>query len=141
MKINILYALVFIFFGLASFSTNSESPSQDFDLKASMKRGEMLYRAQCLSCHKATGQGIPSVYPPLDNSKNLKNKGYIVNVIKNGISTTTVVKGVTYTKPMDGIDLTDKEISDVVNYMSNSWGNSYGVTMPAEVKQLLKSAN
>jgi len=41
----------------------------------------------------AAGQGIPSVYPPLENSENLRNKAYVANAVKNGIFGVKVGEG------------------------------------------------
>lgn len=128
--------ILFAFFG---FKTDIEIQDQETDLKASIKRGAALYQANCVKCHMAQGQGLPSVFPPLENSKNLKDKAYLIKVVKNGITTATKVKGLTYSTPMAAIDLTDKEISDVLNYIRNSWGNSFEPITPLEVGKVLQS--
>ncbi len=38
------------------------------DKPASYKQGKKLYKAHCLACHQAKGQGIPGAFPPLAGS-------------------------------------------------------------------------
>jgi mono/diheme cytochrome c family protein len=48
------------------------------------------------------------------------------------------VNGVVYTGEMTGFDLTDQEVSDVLNYVLNSWGNKGKPVKPEEVAPLRK---
>ena len=38
------------------------------DIKTQIAAGEQLFRGTCSVCHQATGQGLPSVFPPLAKS-------------------------------------------------------------------------
>jgi hypothetical protein len=40
---------------------------------------------------------------------------------------------------MAGISLTDQEVSDVLNYIRNSWGNKGAAIRPAEIQPALKA--
>ncbi|MNT94742.1 hypothetical protein D3C72_2364890 [compost metagenome] len=64
----------------------------------------------------------------------------MVNVVKNGISGTLKVNNVTYQSTMEGTTLNDKEISDVLNYIRNSWGNKQIAITPNEVSEFLKQS-
>ena len=44
------------------------------------------------------------------------------------------VNGKTYNGEMPAVDLTDEQVSDVLNYVRNSWGNKGGAVTPTEVK-------
>jgi mono/diheme cytochrome c family protein len=44
------------------------------------------------------------------------------------------VNGKTYNGEMPAIDLTDEQVSDVLNYVRNSWGNKGAAVTPSEVK-------
>jgi mono/diheme cytochrome c family protein len=81
------------------------------------------------------GEGIESVYPPLAKSDYLMadKKRSIVQIL-NGASGEMKVKGVVYNGEMPGIDLSDQEVSDVLNYVRNSFGNKGAAVTPAEVK-------
>ncbi len=106
-----------------------------FDLKASVARGREVYVAYCLSCHMDEGQGIEGVYPPLAKSDYLMaDKKRSIEQVLNGVSGEITVKGVTYNGMMTGFDLSDEEVSDVLNYIRNTWGNKGEAVKPEEVK-------
>ncbi len=109
--------------------------NQKFDLKASIARGADVYAAQCLSCHMDTGEGIEGVYPPLAKADYLMaDKNRSIREVLYGVSGEITVNGKTYNSDMPGYDLSDEEVSDVLNYIRNTWGNKGGAVTPAEVK-------
>lgn len=113
-----------IAFVLSNISFLSVAQKQKFDLKSSVARGQEIYIAQCMSCHMENGEGIEDVYPPLAKSDYLmadKNRS-IQNVI-HGLSGEIVVNGKPYNTEMTAFDLSDEQVSDVLNYIRNSWGN------------------
>jgi nitrite reductase (NO-forming) len=81
------------------------------------------------------GEGLEDVYPPLAKSDYLMadKKRSIVQVLK-GVSGEMKVNGKTYNGEMTGFDLTDQEVSDVLNYIRNSFGNKGVAVTPDEVK-------
>jgi mono/diheme cytochrome c family protein len=112
---------------------------QKFDLKASVGRGKEIYAAQCLSCHLEQGEGIEEVYPPLAKSDYLMaDKSRSVQQIINGASGEMKVNGKIYNGVMPGFDMTDQEVSDVLNYIRNSWGNKGAAVSPEEVNAVRK---
>jgi len=113
---------------------------QKFDLKASIQRGADVYTGQCLSCHMDAGQGLENVYPPLAKSDYLMaDKKRSIDQVLHGLSGEIKVNGVTYNAEMQGFEtLTDEEISDVLNYIRNSWGNKGEAVRPDEVKAVRK---
>ena len=113
---------------------------QKFDLKASIQRGADVYTAQCLSCHMDSGQGLENVYPPLAKSDYMmKDKKRSIDQVLHGVSGEMKVNGVVYNAEMQGFEtLSDEEISDVLNYVRNSWGNKGEAVRPEEVKALRK---
>ena len=126
--------------GLTIGSFFSFKPAQKFDLKASITRGQEVYTAQCTSCHMEQGEGIESVYPPLAKSDYLMadKKRSILQVL-NGATGEIKVKGVTYDGVMTAFSaLSDEEISDVLNYVRNSFGNKGAAVTPEEVKSSRK---
>lgn len=110
-----------------------------FDLKASMTRGQEVYTTNCVSCHMEKGEGMEGVFPPLAKSNYLMadKKRSIVQIIK-GVSGPIKVNGVEYNGEMAAIDLSDQEISDVLNYVRNSFGNKGAAVTPEEVKAARK---
>ena len=113
---------------------------QKFDLKASIERGKDVYSTQCITCHSEQGEGIESVYPPLAKSDYLMaDKKRSIEQVLYGVTGEIKVKGVTYDGVMTGFEnLSDAEVSDVLNYVRNSFGNKGAAVTPDEVKALRK---
>lgn len=114
--------------------------SQKFDLKASIERGKDVYTAQCMSCHMEQGEGIEGVYPPLAKSDYLAaDKKRSIDQVLHGLTGEIKVNGKTYDGVMTGFDaLSDMEVSDVLNYIRNSFGNKGAAVTPDEVKAARK---
>ena len=132
----VIYSMVIsamLFSLLISFKQN------DFDLKASIARGKEVYFSYCLSCHMENGNGIENLYPPLAKSDYMMadKKRSIVQTLY-GASGEMKVNGKLYSTPMPGFELTDEQVSDVLNYARNSWGNKGKAVLPAEVKAARK---
>jgi len=108
--------------------------AQEDTLAESMKRGEEVYAAQCANCHMPAGEGVEAVCPPLANTDYLKNQKRAIDIILKGQSEEITVNGKQYNVPMDSLsNLSDKEIADVLNFVSNSWGNKNPMIKPAQV--------
>jgi len=108
---------------------------QKFDLKASIERGKEVYGTQCITCHMEKGEGLEGAFPPLAKSDYLMaDKNRSIKQILEGASGEMKVNGVTYNGEMPAVDLTDEQVSDVLNYVRNSWGNKGGAVTPTEVK-------
>jgi mono/diheme cytochrome c family protein len=107
-----------------------------FDLKASIVRGQEVYTAQCISCHMEQGEGIENVYPPLAKADYLKgDKNKLINQVLHGISGEMKVNDIMYNGEMTAFEhLSDQEVSDVMNYIRNSWGNKGEAIKPEDVK-------
>lgn len=106
-----------------------------FDLKSSIARGKEVYELQCMSCHQETGEGIDGAFPPLAKSDYLMaDKKRAIKQILTGLTGEIIVNGKTYNGDMPAFDLTDQEVSDVLNYVRNSWGNKGEAVKPQEVK-------
>jgi nitrite reductase (NO-forming) len=119
-----------------SFSVQKQVP---FDLKASIARGKEAYIAYCISCHMESGEGLETVYPPLAKADYLMaDKKRSVQQVLYGANGEMKVNGKVYNSEMTGFDLSDQEVSDVLNYVRNSWGNKGGVIKPEEVKAARK---
>ncbi len=88
-----------------------------------LQNGKTVYETYCMSCHQENGNGIEGAFPSLVKTGNLIDKNRLVKVITKGMRGPITVKGVKYNGEMAGVDLTDKEVADVVNYIRNSWGN------------------
>ena len=114
--------------------------NQDFDLKASIARGKDLYVTFCLTCHGENGEGVEGLYPPLAKSDYMmKDDKRSIQQILYGVEGEMTVNGKVYNTPMEKIDLTDEQTSDILNYSRNSWGNKGDAIKPEDVKKERKN--
>ncbi|HEY5826642.1 MAG TPA: cytochrome c [Cyclobacteriaceae bacterium] len=128
-------ALTYIIFAVALVAFQKKA----FDLKASIARGKDVYTTYCISCHMEQGEGLESVYPPLAKSDYLMaDKKRSIDQILHGVTGEIKVKGVVYNSDMPAVDITDQEVSDVLNYVRNSFGNKGDAVTPEQVKALRK---
>lgn len=98
------------------------------ELQASIQRGEAVYTGVgiCVTCHQADGKGQENLFPPLAESDYLMgDRDRAILQILNGAVGEMVVNGVTYNgaMPAMGMTLSDEQVADVLNYVTNSWGN------------------
>jgi len=105
--------------------------AEDFDVKASVTRGQPLYMQTCIACHQPTGMGLPGAFPPLAGSEYVTGSPRrLVAMMLKGLQGPITVKGVTYNNIMLALDLQfpvlkdDAKVADVANYVRNSFGNT-----------------
>jgi nitrite reductase (NO-forming) len=131
-KISVLALLVIVLSLSSAFK-------QTFNLKESIERGKSIYTAQCSSCHMMEGEGIVGVFPALAKSPNLASKERLVKVILKGVRGQITVGDVTYNGEMTGFSLSDQEVSDLINFVRNSFGNKAPAVLPNEIQTALKT--
>lgn len=132
-KVTLFFALTTCILVLDSFQ------QKEFDLDASIKRGRDSYLGNCISCHMDNGEGIEGVFPPLAKSDYLmEDNKRAAQQILYGARGPMVVNGKTYTLEMNGFDFSDEKVSDILNYIRNSWGNKGDAITPTEVKAARK---
>jgi mono/diheme cytochrome c family protein len=135
MKKNI--ASAFFTFIIISFFSFQQKPK--FDLTASITRGKEVYASNCMSCHQEQGEGIEDAFPPLAKSDYLMaDKKRSVLQVLHGATGEMKVNGKMYNGEMAALDLTDQEVSDVLNYVRNSFGNKGDAVKPEDVKAARK---
>lgn len=117
----------------------SDAPTQE-KVSESYKRGEEVFTNFCVTCHLPSGKGIPGNFPPLAGSNWLTEKRTeSLKAIKYGLSGPIEVNGESYNNAMTAQGLSDQEVADVMNYVSNTWGNSAkNEVTEAEVQALTK---
>ena len=100
------------------------SLQQKKPIEQSIADGEEIYQDFCLQCHLSNGEGVSGIYPPLANSDYLFDDiDRSIRNIKYGLSGPIIVNDEEYNNVMLNNGLDDEEISDVMNYILNSWGN------------------
>lgn len=106
-----------------------------------MKKGQEVYETggtggiACTTCHQPDGKGVKDAFPPLVGQKDImgectKHAGIVIN----GLTGVVTVDGVAYNgaMPAQG-NLPDDEIAAVISYERNSFGNTFGYCVPADV--------
>jgi cytochrome c oxidase subunit 2 len=110
-----------------ALKSKKDSGDKDLSMDELKSKGEAVYKANCLACHQANGQGIKGVFPSIDGSPlaNLKENipAHIHQVIYG--------KG---NMPAFGEQLSDTDIASVVTFTRNNWGNKTGdIIQPKDV--------
>ena len=105
--------------------------------------GAKLFRKICAACHSAGGEGIADLAPPLMNSEYvsapLERLGLI---ILHGLEGPVHVNGTLYElgHAMPGLtndkNLSDKDISDIISYVTNAFSNTPKGLKTAKIKEL-----
>jgi mono/diheme cytochrome c family protein len=120
--------------------------AEDFDLKASIDRGKMIYMQTCFVCHQPTGLGLPGAFPPLAGTEFTQGDARrMIAMTLKGVNPPLKVKEMTYVVPMPPLPtqfpilVDDGKLADVINYVRNSFGNKdeKGVT-PAMIDEVRK---
>jgi mono/diheme cytochrome c family protein len=137
----ILFILTFFVFSCAEKKEEEKDPA-----KAQIEgyyEGKALFEAKCVACHQKSGEPSVKLYPPLKNSDYLRNNpAKIACIIRNGVNEDLTVNGQEYKIKMQGFNaLSAQEISQIYNYINNSWGNDYGTKSTDEVIEDLKNCN
>jgi cytochrome c oxidase subunit 2 len=107
-------------------AAKADDPNKVWTIDEMKQRGEKVYGANCVTCHQATGKGVPGAFPALDGSPVVNGpKSSQVNLVLNGKNAMPAWKGV----------LSDTDIAAVVTYTRNNWSNKAkeNIVQPAEV--------
>ncbi|MCB0525434.1 MAG: cytochrome c [Lewinellaceae bacterium] len=101
--------------------------------------GGRLYKSTCANCHMETGEGLAGLIPPLAGADYLaKNRDKLACIIRYGLEDTITVNGRVFTEKMDGMPgLSDIQITNLLNYINNSWGNANPAFSYEEVTEIL----
>ena len=104
--------------------------------KATMERGNKVYMQYCVTCHQVDGGGVPGLNPPLEKTSHvLGSKTRLIQIVLKGMNTHEEIDGETYSNSMAPHNhLTDQQISDVLTYIRNSFGNKASAITPGDVK-------
>lgn len=104
--------------------------------KAIMARGKKAYTQYCASCHQVDGSGVPGLNPPLEKTSYvLGSKTRLIRIILKGMNTHEEIDGETYSNIMAPFNyLTDQQISDLLTFIRNSFGNKAVAITPGDVK-------
>jgi cytochrome c6 len=89
--------------------------------------GKTLFLKNCSACHQADGQGIPDAFPALaGNSFVMGSAKDVASLLLTGRSG----------MPNFSKRLNDQDITAIVNYVRNAWGNRGADIAPEQIATL-----
>jgi mono/diheme cytochrome c family protein len=102
--------------------------------------GQRLYEGNCANCHMDAGEGLGELIPPLAKADYwAQHRALLPCILRYGLADTIVVNGKMYAQPMAGNGkLSDIQITNILNYVGNSWGNQTEPYRLDEVRALLE---
>lgn len=103
-------------------------------MSAALEQGEGIYNSTCITCHQPNGTGLPPAFPALAGSA-VANGDVEANIrlLINGVPGTAMAAY--------GRQLNPVELSAIITYIRNSFGNSTGdLVQPADVNAILQEA-
>ncbi|MBW7915088.1 MAG: cytochrome c [Trueperaceae bacterium] len=96
--------------------------------------GEALFVSTCSACHQASGQGIPSAFPPLaGHAPDLykADRDLPLEIVVFGMQGQITVAGTAYNGVMpDHLRLEDAAIAAILDHVMTAWGND--ANLPAD---------
>jgi cytochrome c oxidase subunit 2 len=103
----------------------ADDPGKEWKPEELIARGEKVYSANCVACHKADGKGAGPI-KPLDGS------AIVLGDPAKQIQ--TLLRGAAGGAMPSWKQLSDTEIAAVISYTKNSWSNKTGrLVQPAEI--------
>jgi len=119
-------------------TTKTKTSSSASSLKASIDRGQVVYKATCVACHQVDGGGVPRMNPPLIKTKYvLGDKKQLITILLKGLNDPIEIDDDEFHNPMPPQPtLTDQQIADVLTFVRNSFGNKASAVTPTEVKNV-----
>lgn len=84
------------------------------------------------------GKGSERVFPPLAKTLIFLIKR-VINIVTKGMKGAIKVNNIPYKGEMTPFKLTDEQTADVINFISNSWGNKFEPVQPSEIQPALKA--
>ena len=108
----------------------------------SKKNGAKVYKEYCVTCHGKDGKGTPKVFPPIYKSDYIKKnkKEILIREVVFGKSGKVKVNGKTFNGVMAPLPkkYTNKDVSDVMTYVFNMFGNKKGKVSVKDVEKARK---
>ncbi|WGL15326.1 cytochrome c [Microbulbifer bruguierae] len=126
MKFRVLTALLLAVFSLESAASGQETR----DL---VGFGALTFADNCKKCHQIDGYGEEALYPSLRDPALLANKKLLIETLLHGRSAPRRNGGEEDLMPALEF-LTDREISAIIAFISNTWGDEVLLVSEEEIK-------
>ena len=104
-----------------------------------MVAGGAIYADECSACHGLDGKGVPSLFPSLAGSSNVRSTDptSLIRVLLEGArSVATASEQTGPGMPSFAWKLNDAEAAAVLTYLRNSWGSSAPAVAADQVKSV-----
>ena len=102
--------------------------------------GKALFSANCITCHQATGLGVPGQYPPLAGSEVELGDAtnHLIAIVLKGLQGPVVVEGKPFNNAMQAWEgqYTDSQLASILTYVRSDWGNNAPPITADMVKQI-----
>lgn len=124
---------------LKSVPGNQSAPQPSKPQDKVMAAGKSIYEDSCAACHRASGAGVPSMFPPLKGNANVlaENPTTLIRITLEGARTQPTDKEPTPSAmPAYDWKLDDDQIAAVITYIRNGWGNAAPTVGASDVRDL-----
>ena len=101
--------------------------------------GKKVFNGTCITCHQATGQGLPGIYPPLAGSEWAQgNEERVIRIVLHGLNGPITVEGKEFNNAMASLGgaLKDEQIANALTYVRSEWGNKAPVVKAETVARI-----
>ena len=94
--------------------------------------GAVLYKNFCASCHQLDGQGVPEVFPALQQSVLAQDGDQFARLLLTGTAGRGKASdGITYPQDMASFDfLNDQQLSAIINYVNSEFLKTQPISAP-----------
>jgi mono/diheme cytochrome c family protein len=119
---------------------NPPKPSAETTKEAALKAeapvdGSSVFKAQCIGCHQANGQGNENFPPLAGNTDLFLSPTFPATVVLHGMAGQVTVENKKFNGVMPSFSfLSDQEIAAAINYVRSAWGND--AHAPAGAKKI-----
>ena len=119
-------------------SNISAAAENELSDNSDLEKGETVYKKFCYACHQMDGSGVPGMYPPLKENKQLGvDNDRLIGIVLNGLTGELEVNGETYDGVMVGYsNLSDEEVASVINYIKLKLNSFSNVVSEEDVKRI-----